>query len=291
MYGEFVAIDWGTTNRRIFVIGASDRIVHEDRDDRGILAVAPGDFPAETLMLRDKFGALPIVCAGMVGSALGWVELPYVPLPGGIAELAAAAHWIEQERTAIVTGMSVTAHGRADVMRGEEVQFLGAVAAGMVPADAVLCQPGTHCKWARIAAGRIVGFTTAMTGELFALLGTHSLLASLVEGEAEPDAAFHAGVERAASEDLLADLFEIRAASLLGTRSRNDNAAYLSGLLIGSDVRARVGPNVSDVHVLADGELGRLYCAAIEAQGSTARLIDSRAAFIAGITRIWERMT
>lgn len=291
MRGKFIAVDWGTTNRRLFVIGEKGDIVHEENDDRGAVSPKRRDFSSETQALRDRFGALPIICAGMVGSSKGWVELPYVPLPGSIAQLAAAAHWIEPQRTAIITGMSTIVYGRADVMRGEEVQFLGAAASGLIADDDLLCQPGTHCKWARVNRGHISGFTTAMTGEIFALLSTHGLLASLIEGEAKPSAVFYEGVHRATANDFLADLFEVRAASLLGTRQTIDNAAYLSGLLIGSDVQARIDQSTGVVYVLSDSPLGSLYCAAIESKGAIAKPVDSRAAFVSGITAIWEKMT
>src|SRR3546814_15496330 len=100
--------------------------------------------------------------------------LPYVAAPAGIDELVAGLDWID-DRTAIVPGVSCSAGDRADVMRGEEVQLLGAVAGWMVPPDALLAQPGTHCNWATMTGGRISGFTAAMTGELFAPLRGHSL--------------------------------------------------------------------------------------------------------------------
>lgn len=277
----FLAIDWGTTNRRVFVI-EDGQVTATERDGNGVTAVR--DFEGEAAALRARFGDLPLLMAGMVGSNIGWRAAPYVPAPAGIGELAANLLRIDG-RTAIVPGVSVT--GPADVMRGEEVQLLGAVEAGMTPRDALLVQPGTHCKWAEMADGRIAGFTTAMTGELFALLRTYGLLAAQLGGDVVPGQAFLDGVEEGRKRDLAASLFGIRAAKLLGERGDADAASFASGLLIGSDVAARLETSGHDsVHILADAALGGLYAAAIEAHGKRAHLVDSHAAFAAGIIAI-----
>lgn len=278
---SFLAIDWGTTNRRIYVIERG-AVVRTDRDDRGVTAVEPGRFEAEAAAIRAAFGDLPMLMAGMVGSTVGWRVAPYVEAPAGLDALAANLCRID-DRTAIVPGLSLIDGGRADVMRGEEVQLLGA---GL---DGLFCQPGTHCKWAEIERGEVARFTTAMTGELFALLKRNSLLADRLGGDVEPGAAFREGVEDGKRRDLAAALFGIRAAGLLGLRDDRDAAAYASGLLIGSDVAVRVEASPHDtVHVLADAALGGLYCAALEANGRAARLLDSHAAFVSGIIGIAE---
>lgn len=283
MSQPFLAVDWGTTNRRVFLI-EDGRVVRTERDDQGVTAVT--DFAASVAAIRARFGDLPMVLAGMVGSNIGWRPAPYVEAPAGIGDLVANLLRIDA-RTVIVPGVSTLAGGRPDVMRGEEVQLLGAVSAGLVPGDALLVQPGTHCKWARMVLGRIAGFTTAMTGELFALLGAHGLLAAQLTGDVAPDAAFLAGVEEAKRRDLTASLFGIRAAKLLGKRDDAEAASFASGLLIGSDVVARLGKHThSTVHILAGPELGELYAAAIKANSAGAILIDSHAAFVAGITAI-----
>ncbi len=279
MDDAFLAVDWGTTNRRVYRI-EKGAVVRTERDDRGVTAVA--DFASEAAVIRARFGDLPMLLAGMVGSNIGWQVAPYVPAPAGVAELAASLLRID-DRTMIVPGVSTS----TDVMRGEEVQLLGAVAAGLVPGDALLVQPGTHCKWAMMADGGIAGFTTAMTGELFALLRAHGLLAAQLHGEVTASSAFFEGVMDGKRRDLAASLFGIRAAKMLGARDDADAAAYASGLLIGSDVAARLAA-VPDapIFILSGPELGNLYTAAIAANGRSAALIDSHAAFVAGILAI-----
>lgn len=283
----FLAIDWGTTNRRVYAIDASGSVVATERDDRGILSMARGDFAREVAAIRARFGDLPVLCAGMVGSNRGWAEVPYAPCPTDLATLAGGLHWVEPGRTAIVPGVCSVVGQRGDVMRGEEVQVLGAVAAGLAPADALLCQPGTHCKTVRMAGGAIADFRTTMTGEIFSLLRQHSLLAETIAGPVEDGAAFRAGVADAAEDRLLSNLFGVRASALLQLRAQGDAASYTSGLLIGTDMREQRLTAADTVHLLATGDLAALYATAIRATGAQVVPVDSHHAFLAGITALW----
>ena len=187
MTGTCIVIDWGTTNRRAWVLDDRGAALREWRDDRGVLAMA-GDWAGSLAELRHRLGDLPAIAAGMVGSSRGWVEAPYVELPAGPADLAANLVDVPGQRLHIVPGLC--RRHPADVMRGEEVQVLGAVALGACPPDALLCQPGTHNKWVEVAGGRITAFSTAMTGELFALLRDHSILSGMLAAPPEGGADF-----------------------------------------------------------------------------------------------------
>src|SRR5689334_13092443 len=192
----FIAADWGTTNRRAYRLDASGKCVDEFEDDRGIMAVEPGGFPDAVTQLRQRLGDAPLLLAGMIGSNRGWKEAPYVPCPAGLDELAKALVWAG-EREAIVPGVSYVGDGRADVMRGEEVQLLGAVAAGLVDPNALVCHPGTHNKWALLRGGGIRKFQTIMTGELFSLLKEHSILSDLLSGAVDVNDTFCAAARYA----------------------------------------------------------------------------------------------
>jgi 2-dehydro-3-deoxygalactonokinase len=163
----YIAVDWGTTNRRAYLIDASGRLVDTFADELGLMSVPEGGFDAAGAEIRQRLGERPMLLAGMVGSNRGWREAPYAPAPAGVEDLARAILWIEPGRTGIVPGVSQSGADGADVMRGEEVQVLGAVAAGHVPPDTLICHPGTHAKWIRMESGRITSFRTMMTGELF----------------------------------------------------------------------------------------------------------------------------
>ncbi|WP_183030020.1 2-dehydro-3-deoxygalactonokinase [Altericroceibacterium spongiae] len=286
MSEPFLAIDWGTTNRRVYLI-ENGMVRHTERDDAGAAKIS--DFEREIAAIRQRHGDYPVLMAGMVGSSIGWQETPYVPAPAGMKELASTLHYID-ERTAIVPGMSWQApDGRCDVMRGEEVQLLGAHAAGLVPEEAVLCQPGTHCKWAWLGGNGVERFVTAMTGELFAMLRQHSLLRPQLGGDVADGDAFRAGVAQGQHRDLAASLFGIRAAAMLDALSDADAASYASGVLIGADVANRMEHDkVGRVYILADVYLGTLYASAIAALGGDSVLIDSHETFVAGISTIRE---
>ncbi|AJA07320.1 2-dehydro-3-deoxygalactonokinase [Sphingopyxis fribergensis] len=283
---SFIAVDWGTTNRRIFRFDGG-AVAHTEHDDRGAASVT--DFAGEVAAIRERFGDLPMLLAGMVGSTVGWRVVPYVAALAGVDDLVAGLGWID-DRTAIVPGVSCSKNGRGDVMRGEEVQLLGAVAGWMVPPDALLAQPGTHCKWATMTGGRIAGFTTAMTGELFALLRGHSLLAGSLTADVTDSEAFREGLAEGARRDLAASLFGIRAASVLGLRDDADAASFASGVLIGADVAARMDDCAFEqVHILADAALGDLYAAAVAATGREPVIVDSHSAFARGILAIGDK--
>ncbi|HEU0133968.1 MAG TPA: 2-dehydro-3-deoxygalactonokinase, partial [Allosphingosinicella sp.] len=230
----FIAVDWGTTNRRAWRLAANGSVADEMEDDSGILSVPAGGFSAAVAELRHRLGELPLLMAGMVGSNRGWIEAPYASCPAGLEELAERLRWAEPGRTAVVPGVCFSGSGAADVMRGEEVQLLGAWAEGWIPEGTVVCHPGTHNKWVRLEQGRIVEFRTVMTGEIYNLLRERSILADLLRNPVEPGDAFAAGVRHGLDQDdLTAELFSVRARVLLGQAAAEDAAAYTSGLLIG----------------------------------------------------------
>lgn len=288
----FIAVDWGTTNRRAYLIGADGAQRDEMEDDEGILSVAAGQFHSAVQEVRARLGNLPLLMGGMVGSNRGWVEAPYVACPAGIDELAAKLRWIEGGRAAIVPGVSYRDGRRADVMRGEEVQVLGAVAAGMIGPQATVCHPGTHNKWIVVEDGRISSFRTIMTGELFSLLRAHSILADLLGGTVGEGSAFDAGITHGlANDDVVAELFSIRARVLLGVEERDGAASYASGLLIGCDARVGLrGVGEGEIIVMGRPELTGLYARAIMLAGREARQVDGEQAFVAGTRAIAERL-
>lgn len=289
----FIAVDWGTTNRRAYTIAADGAQGVEFEDEKGVLGVEAGGFPAAVAEIRERLGDLPMLMGGMVGSNRGWMEAPYVPCPASAEELAAHIIWAEPDRTAIVPGLSFLNDRRADVMRGEEVQMFGAIAAGLAPADALVCHPGTHNKWVTLEAGRVVRFRTVMTGELFSLLKEHSILSDLLQSEAERGEAFDAGVLHGLSdEDLTAELFSVRARVLLGQAKREDATSYASGLLIGTDLRTglRHAPESEEIVVMGRPELTGLYAGALRTAGWTAREVDGEESFLAGAKLLAEAL-
>lgn len=282
----FVAVDWGTTNRRAWSVAPGGATTDLVDDDRGILAVA--DFAGEVAGLRAQANGLPLLMAGMIGSNRGWREARYVAAPAGLSEIVANILWVEPG-VGIVPGVSFTEPpSRADVMRGEEVQILGAN-----ERDGLICHPGTHTKWIEVTDGRITAFRTVMTGDVFAALKARSILSDLLAQPAPVDDAFLAGVDHGLeANDLTAELFAVRARVLLGTAAMATAASYVSGLLIGTDVRIGLGRLRADVvPVLGTPDLTARFAAALARAGRTADVRDGEAAFLAGMNRIAEALS
>lgn len=286
-WAGYIAVDWGTSNRRAYRMSAGG-FEAEFEDGLGVLEVPAGGFDAAVQQIRVELGDLPMLMAGMVGSNRGWREAPYAPCPADADDLANGILWVEPGRTGIVPGVALQG-ARPDVMRGEEVQALGAVAAGLVPADCLLGHPGTHAKWIGLEAGRIAGFRTRMTGEIFALLKAHSILAQALAAEVTPGDGFARGVADAlAGVDLLAGLFGVRARVALGRP--DDEAGYASGLLIGADVCAALDEGGGrPIALVGRPELCDLYRAALGQAGREAVQVDGAEALRAGIGLLVER--
>lgn len=287
----FIAVDWGTTNRRAYRLDSEGKCEDEFEDAKGVLSVPHGGFPAAVAQIRERLGDRPLLLAGMVGSNRGWKEAPYVACPAGIEELVQKLVW-PSDREAIVPGVSFIGQGRADVMRGEEVQLLGAAAAGLVGSDALVCHPGTHNKWTVLHQSRIQSFQTVMTGELFSLLKEHSILADLLKGPVSDDQTFRDAARHAIfNEALPAELFSVRASVLLGQMKKEDAASYASGLLIGTDVRIGLQvPTGAQVMVMGRPELTKLYVAALAQAKRKSVELDGEQCFLAGIQEIAKRI-
>lgn len=280
-----VAVDWGTSSLRAALLDDGGHVLEERSAPRGILTVPPGGFPA---VFQDTCGdwmrspgALALIC-GMAGSRQGWVEAPYCPCPAGFADVASRLAWIEPGRIALVPGLSCEAGGVPDVMRGEETQVFGALEL-MGLASALLVHPGTHSKWVRIADGRIETFSTFMTGEFYALLRQHSILGrTMPDGDGELDvAAFERGIRYALhSGSLLHAAFSARTLALFDRLAAAALPSYLSGLVIGEELRAQDLAGASEAVVVVGSEaLTRRYELGLQILGVPTRRAGSQAAW------------
>ena len=288
----FIAVDWGTTNRRAYLLDARGRCVEEFEDPKGVLAIDAGGFPAAAAEIRERLGDLPMLMAGMIGSTRGWVEAPYVRCPASLDQLVERLRWIEPARTAIVPGLSSTVGGNWDVMRGEEIQLFGAIAESLIPRSAVVCHPGTHNKWIVVEDGRITDFRTVMTGEMFSLLKSHGILSEFMSGPVAAGEPFREGVRRGLERPVLtADLFSVRARVLLGSLSREDASDFVSGLLIGLDIAVGIGlAGEGELIIMGRPDLARLYEVAAAEAGRQSRSVEGADAFIAGALAIGSRI-
>lgn len=272
-----IAVDWGTSSFRAYRLAAEGRIVDRREAAKGILAVAPGQFPQALKEQIAGWDDAPVIMCGMVGSRQGWVEVPYVQCPASLDAMAAhlrKVHWGARAAW-IVPGLScVDASGVPDVMRGEETQLLGVLDA--LPEAAVVCLPGTHSKWVHVRGRRIERFTTHMTGEVFSVLREHSLLGRTMEEGAFDRIAFAEGVSRSADGGgLLHHLFGTRTRALFGELAAPASASYLSGLLIGHELRSA---GAEEVHLLGAPALLAAYAEAAGLLGLRTRELDPQAA-------------
>jgi 2-dehydro-3-deoxygalactonokinase len=279
-----IGVDWGTTRFRVFRVAADGSIRDRRAAPRGIMAIPDGRF-AEAL--REEIGPWlaagedRVLLSGMIGSRQGWKEAPYLPCPAGVADLAGALVEVpfDWAKVKLVPGLSGNDEsGVAEVMRGEETEVIGVLAE--FPAGGIACLPGTHSKWVRVAGGRIVQFTTHMTGEAYAAFRGHTILARMMRDGPTDGAPFAAGVRRSGEPGgLLHHVFGVRSETLAGRLPDSEAGAYLSGILIGHEVRAALVNEVRPVvHVIGTPELTKLYGLAIEACGGYAERHDGEAA-------------
>jgi 2-dehydro-3-deoxygalactonokinase len=289
----WIAVDWGTSNVRAWGVGAAGETVFAESSDQGMGKITRDAYPAVlAALVGAKAGdARDVLICGMAGARQGWLEAPYLKTPTALSGLAGGAvspDAVGALTPRILPGVCQAAEGREDVMRGEETQLLGLLA--LRPGfEGTAIMPGTHSKWVRLEGGRIVEFSTAMTGELYDVLGTHSVLRHSLNAErigpATEDgvsAGLDAGLERPAEVTGL--LFRTRAAALLSNRGPDWCSGYLSGLLVGAEIAGkRAWLHSGTVPLIGSARLGRLYGAALSRIGINSEAIDATDATLAGL--------
>lgn len=267
-----IALDWGTSSLRAYLLDSRGRALASKRAEKGVMQVEQGGFAAVfdeiTGPWRQRWPDVPAIAAGMIGSSEGWVQAPYVPCPAGLGELAAALTVVPEVNLVVMPGVVQTGEA-ANLMRGEEAQIVGALALQPeLQASARLVLPGTHSKWVDVTDGRIMAFTTYMTGELFAVLRNHSILGRYARaGTPDPAtgrAAFLRGVDAArGSEGIAPLLFSARAKVLIGALAPEESLDYLSGLLIGDELRSALAEPARSLVLIGDPSLCERYALAL----------------------------
>lgn len=286
---DWIAADWGTSRLRVWAMDAAGTPLAAAQSDRGMGELTPEGFEPALLALvapwlADRRVTGVLVC-GMAGARQGWAEAPYRAVPCAPVGPETVRAPTRDARLAVRILPGLSQAEPADVMRGEETQIAGFLRQ-RGDAAGTLCLPGTHAKWVRVAGGAVTDFRTAMTGELFALLGRQSVLRHAL-GDGWDAAAFDDAVQDAlaAPESLVAQLFGVRARALLDPEAPPGRArARLSGLLIGSELAA-TRRLWSDAAVTLIGEPGltRLYARALALAGREAVALDGAPMALAGL--------
>jgi 2-dehydro-3-deoxygalactonokinase len=282
MVPKLIALDWGTTALRAFLMGDGGAVLAQLAAPKGIMHVPEGGFLAVyaeiTADWRKAAPDLPALASGMIGSAQGWRQAPYCQGPTGLTTLAAGLITVPTGAGPdlhIVPGIAM-ATPRPEVMRGEETQIFGALSLHpALQAHAQLVMPGTHCKWVSIQDGGIAGFQTYMTGEVFAALQAHTILGRPAREAGAPtataDAAFAGGVKTArdSTGGIAPLLFSARTLVLNGSLPAADSVEYLSGLLIGDELRCALQGAVPHLALIGEPALCERYRRALAVFGIT----------------------
>jgi 2-dehydro-3-deoxygalactonokinase len=280
-----LAVDWGSSNRRAWALGASGEALEERADSAGLLAIKDRRFADSLEVFLDGWlgGGVPVVIAGMAGSRMGWVEVPYVTAPAPLTDLARnlmKAGRIADSDCWIVPGMNLDSAEQPEVMRGEECQMLGALLK-QGRSDGVFLTPGTHSKWARVTDGKLIDFRTYITGEMFNLLRQSGTLAQLMTGDDEDETAFARGVRATGPDtELLNRVFSARSLTLFRRLEGKELASYLSGMLVATEMRDALAawPDLAQTGVTCIGSAGMLarYGACANLLGLALQGIDNK---------------
>lgn len=276
MQRKLVAVDWGTSSLRGALINSEGVVLEKRAFPQGILQVAHGQFQH---VFEQRFGdwmGAGTLCliSGMAGSRQGWREAPYCPCPSGFDDIAQHLQWIEKDRMGIVPGLSTWNDDTPDVMRGEEIQIFGALAAQQIQ-NAQFVLPGTHSKWAQVLDGKISAFKTFMTGEFYALLSQHSILAKtcLPDAPLKKEVFIDGVMQSQKSGGLLHHAFSARSLALFEKLNPAQSSSYISGLLIGEEIKSAKADRLdvsTPLFILGNGQLTQRYGFAMEALGLSA---------------------
>jgi 2-dehydro-3-deoxygalactonokinase len=289
MTADWIAVDWGSSNLRAWAVAADDTTLAEAAAPDGASSLAPDAFEPALLRLVGPWLApdrrTDVIVCGMAGARGAWAEAPYATVPCAPGPASFARPPTADPRLAVRILPGLRQDTPADVMRGEETQIAGLLA--REPGfDGVACLPGTHTKWVHVAAGEVISFASYMTGEIFALLATQSVLRKTVapDGWSEPDFLQAVDDGLARPERVAARLFGLRAGALLHGLGPEPARARLSGLLIGAELAgARPYWLGRDVVLIGAASLAEAYRAALAQAGLAARVADATEMTRAGL--------
>jgi 2-dehydro-3-deoxygalactonokinase len=299
---SFIAVDWGTSSFRLWVLAADGTILGESRGPDGMLSAAKIGFSIvlqRHLKTAQAPSNLPILICGMAGARGGWMEAGYVETPAALTDLPLRAVEVSfsGRDTRILPGLCQRTESRPDVMRGEEMQLFGAAAS--IAGRAHVVMPGTHSKWVVMDEGSVASFSTYMTGELYDIITRHSILTppegTIAEG---PESAAFINAVRDSFEEpgrITSQLFAARSGQILNRLKPEAALAHISGTLIGAEISGgTAGSHGTSVVLVASGRMAALYEKAFETVGLAYQTIDADTAVRRGLqsaaAHIWQHL-
>lgn len=291
MTPNWIAVDWGTTNLRVWAIGKEDQVLAQANSDRGMGGLKQEEFEPVLMELVARWlkpdEVMNVIACGMVGARQGWVEAPYGLVPcEPIAGENAISFTSQDERLRLHIVAGLRQDNPADVMRGEETQIAGLLYSEP-NFEGMVCLPGTHTKWVKIERGRIINFSTHLTGEMFSLLAEKSVLRHTVSSDGWDEEEFKNTFETALEkpDKISASLFSIRAEALIGDLQPEAARSRLSALLLALEFSGiRDERRDQKVAIIGSDGLAKIYEQALFTLGLTPVLLDADTLTLAGLS-------
>ena len=302
---NLIVIDWGTSHLRAYLCRFSaDKKLHliDTKFGKGVIK-CDKKFESELFACIDDWhinlGNIPIQMTGQISSSIGWKETAYIPCPvtpNNIAD-SCLTFTCRGHDISIMPGVSCKIeNGHYDVMRGEELQVLGwlNLHPDNLKGTSLLCLPGTHTKWVLVEDGKIILFKTAMTGELFDLLNHQSVLIEKPSRYFNIEA-FKKGAKYTLESEqgnFTHGIFSVRSNQLFGKLSQEEASSYLSGLLIGSDVRAAIHASEWDIMalnkviIIGEKHLSECFSAVLSMSNIESIICDEKNTIISGFSKL-----
>lgn len=318
---EFLSCDWGTTSFRLRLVSLPDfKILAEESSKEGIASTFEAWGKAKkkeeerfsfyrsiikthlndmVVKLGRPLDGIPLIVSGMASSSIGMIEMPYKTLPFSTSGADLETQIIEgtgdfNHEILIISG----ARTQNDIMRGEETQLVGCFLENSTE-EQIFIHPGTHCKHIIIRDGKATTFRSYMTGELFSLLSTKSILAVSVEkgGDLKNEAnrkSFENGVRASLSGNLLHSIFMVRTNDLFRKSGKVENYFFLSGLLIGTELKDFPQEYKGKITLSGQEELVSLYLEAFRIIGiaepdSLVNILGAEEATLRGQFQVYSR--
>tara|TARA_R110000764_G_scaffold53725_2_gene117017 strand:- start:3792 stop:4679 length:888 start_codon:yes stop_codon:yes gene_type:complete len=293
-HAEWLIVDWGTTNFRAFAIDENGEVLSKLEKPMGLLQVNNGDFSGalESVLKNwlENYQELPVYMAGMVGSAQGWVPVPYEKTPVKLVDIANKStrftlSWGAE--AVIVPGIYDQSNcNNYDVMRGEEVQLLG-LQNIILKDEFIAVLPGTHSKHVMVKEKKVETFKTYMTGEFFSILSKYSIIGMGLPAQENSSSSFLKGVLSDRSGELLNTVFSARTLRIFEKIKETEVLDYLSGLLIGHELSHFKNETV---YIVGNTFLSEKYRLACDSLGLKYELVNGDLAFLEGMKQVREML-